>query len=218
MRQKNWHGNCSDRENNKNKEGYQMIIKKAEHVISAAGPSQYPNTGFPEIVLAGRSNVGKSSLINALVNRKGLARVANTPGKTRIINFYNVNDALMIVDLPGYGYAKVSAAEKESWGKLAETYLTTRKQLKMIILLVDIRHEPTRDDQVMFRFIRESGRKCVVVANKADKIRRSELKKHIDKIRATLNLDGSIEILPFSALKKTGVEALWQKIEETLQL
>lgn len=195
-----------------------MIIKKAEHVISAAGPSQYPNTEFPEIVLAGRSNVGKSSLINALVNRKGLARVANTPGKTRIINFYNVNDALMIVDLPGYGYAKVSAAEKESWGKLAETYLTTRKQLKMIILLVDIRHEPTRDDQVMFRFIRESGRKCVVVANKADKIRRSELKKHIDKIRATLNLDGSIEILPFSALKKTGVEALWQKIEETLQL
>lgn len=195
-----------------------MIIKKAEHVISAAGPSQYPNTGFPEIVLAGRSNVGKSSLINALVNRKGLARVANTPGKTRIINFYNVNDALMIVDLPGYGYAKVSAAEKESWGKLAETYLTTRKQLKMIILLVDIRHEPTRDDQVMFRFIRESGRKCVVVANKADKIRRSELKKHIDKIRATLNLDGSIEILPFSAFKKTGVEALWQKIEETLQL
>jgi GTP-binding protein len=195
-----------------------MIIKKAEHVISAAGPSQYPNTGFPEIVLAGRSNVGKSSLINALVNRKGLARVGNTPGKTRIINFYNINDALMIVDLPGYGYAKVSAVEKESWGKLAETYLTTRKQLKIIILLVDIRHEPTRDDQVMLRFIRESGRKFVVVANKADKIGRSGLKKHIDQIRASLNLDENIEILPFSALKKTGVEALWQKIEETLQL
>ena len=195
-----------------------MIIKKAEHVISAAGPSQYPNPGFPEIVLAGRSNVGKSSLINALVNRKGLARVGNTPGKTRIINFYNINDALMIVDLPGYGYAKVSAVEKESWGKLAETYLTTRKQLKIIILLVDIRHEPTRDDQVMLRFIRESGRKFVVVANKADKIGRSGLKKHIDQIRASLNLDENIEILPFSALKKTGVEALWQKIEETLQL
>jgi GTP-binding protein len=195
-----------------------MIIKKAEHVISAAGPSQYPNTGFPEIVLAGRSNVGKSSLINALVNRKGLARVGNTPGKTRIINFYNINDALMIVDLPGYGYAKVSAVEKESWGKLAETYLATRKQLKIIILLVDIRHEPTRDDQVMLRFIRESGRKFVVVANKADKIGRSGLKKHIDQIRASLNLDENIEILPFSALKKTGVEALWQKIEETLQL
>lgn len=124
----------------------------------------------------------------------------------------------MIVDLPGYGYAKVSAVEKESWGKLAETYLTTRKQLKIIILLVDIRHEPTRDDQVMLRFIRESGRKFVVVANKADKIGRSGLKKHIDQIRASLNLDENIEILPFSALKKTGVEALWQKIEETLQL
>ena len=194
-----------------------MIIKKAEHVISAAGPSQYPNTGFRDC--AGRPvQCGKSSLINALVNRKGLARVGNTPGKTRIINFYNINDALMIVDLPGYGYAKVSAVEKESWGKLAETYLTTRKQLKILILLVDIRHEPTRDDQVMLRFIRESGRKFVVVANKADKIGRSGLKKHIDQIRASLNLDENIEILPFSALKKTGVEALWQKIEETLQL
>lgn len=194
-----------------------MIIKKAEHVISAAEPSQYPNTAFPEIALAGRSNVGKSSLINALVNRKGLARVGSTPGMTRIINFYNINDALMLVDLPGYGYAKVSSKERESWGELAETYLNSREQLKVILMLVDIRHEPTSDDQTMLRYIAESGRKCIVVANKADKIGRSQLKMHLDQLRNVLKLDDSIEILPFSALKKTGVEALWQKIEETLQ-
>lgn len=194
-----------------------MIIKKAEHVISAAQPSQYPNTVFPEIALAGRSNVGKSSLINALVNRNGLARVGATPGKTRIINFYNINDALMIVDLPGYGYAKVSSEERKSWGKLAETYLTARKQLKAIIMLVDIRHEPTRDDRLMLEYLRASAMKCIVVANKADKVGRAALKKQIDQIRAALGLDESIEIIPFSALKKTGVEALWQKIEETLR-
>jgi len=194
-----------------------MIIKKAEHVVSAAQPAQYPNTTFPEIALAGRSNVGKSSLVNALVNRKNLARVGSVPGKTRLINFYNINDSLMIADLPGYGYAKVSQAERESWGKLCETYLNTRKQLKAIILLVDIRHAPTRDDQVMLEYIRGSGRKLVVVANKADKIGRSEVKRHTDLIRSTLGLEEGTEIIPFSALKKTGVEALWRRIEETLR-
>lgn len=194
-----------------------MVIKKAEHVISAVQPSQYPNTMFPEIALAGRSNVGKSSLVNALVNRKNLARVGSTPGKTRVINFYNINDSLMIADLPGYGYAKVSLAERENWGKLCETYLNTRKQLKAIILLVDIRHEPSPDDRVMLGYVRESGRKFVVVANKADKVGRSEIKKHMDNIRSALGLDEGVEVLPFSAIKKTGVEALWQKIEEILR-
>ena len=193
-----------------------MIIKKAEHVISAVQPSQYPNTMFPEIALAGRSNVGKSSLVNALVNRKNLARVGNTPGKTRVINFYNINDSIMVSDLPGYGYARVSKAERESWGILCETYLKTRKQLKAIIMLVDIRHEPTPDDQIMVGYIRRLGRKLIVVANKADKIGRSGMKERIDLIRTALDLDEGTEILPFSALKKTGVEALWQKFEEAL--
>jgi len=193
-----------------------MVIKKAEHIISAVGPAQYPDTGLPEIALAGRSNVGKSSLINALVNRNGLARVGSTPGKTRVINFYNINDVLMLVDLPGYGYAKVSAKERQSWSELVETYLTGRKQLKAIVLLVDIRHQPTADDQTMIRFIRESGYIPIVVANKMDKIGRSQLKKQLDLIRTTLGLDESIEIIPFSAVKKTGVEALWQRIEESL--
>jgi len=160
--------------------------------------------------------VGKSSLINALVNRNGLARVGSTPGKTRVINFYNINDVLMLVDLPGYGYAKVSAKERQSWSELVETYLTGRKQLKAIVLLVDIRHQPTADDQTMIRFIRESGYIPIVVANKMDKIGRSQLKKQLDLIRTTLGLDESIEIIPFSAVKKTGVEALWQRIEESL--
>ena len=134
-----------------------MVIKKAEIIISAVEPSQYPNTGWPEIALAGRSNVGKSSLINALVNRKALARVGNTPGKTRIINFYNINDSISLVDLPGYGYAKVSREEKMSWGRLAETYLNSRKNLNMILLLVDIRHDPTPDDVIMMNYIKETA-------------------------------------------------------------
>jgi len=194
-----------------------MIIKKAEHVISAAGPSQYPNTVFPEIVLAGRSNVGKSSLINALVNRKNLARVGSIPGKTRLINFYNINDYMMLVDLPGYGFAKVSQAERESWGKLCETYLNTRKQIKAIIMIVDIRHEPTRDDKVMLQYIRESGKDYVIVANKADKLGKTEIKKQLDMIRKTLEPDEGTEIIPFSAVRKTGVETLWARIEEILK-
>ena len=193
-----------------------MIIKKAEILISAVDPIQYPNLGYPEIALAGRSNVGKSSLINALVNHKGLARVGGTPGKTRIINFYAINDNFMIVDLPGYGYAKVSREERQSWGKLAETYLTTRNALKAIVLLLDIRHEPSEDDKIMMQFIRESGRKLIVVANKSDKLKRAELQKHIDMIRNSLELPEEIEIIPFSAVKKTNVKLLWSKLKEDL--
>ncbi len=194
-----------------------MVIKKAEIIISAVEPSQYPNTGWPEIALAGRSNVGKSSLINALVNRKALARVGNTPGKTRIINFYNINDSISLVDLPGYGYAKVSKEEKKSWGRLAETYLNSRKNLNMILLLVDIRHDPTPDDAIMLNYIKESGREYAVIATKADKINRSEYKKHMNRIRAVLELDKEHEIIAFSALKRMGIDEVWSKIETMLE-
>jgi len=193
-----------------------MIIRKAEFITSAVEPHQYPNLGLPEIALAGRSNVGKSSIINAMVNRNGLAKVGNTPGKTRLINFFNVNDTLLLVDLPGYGYTKVSKEERKSWGSLAETYLNTREHLKIILLLLDIRHEPTEDDALMLEYIRESGRKLIVVANKSDKISRSEQKRHIDRIRNVLNLSSDIDIIPISSLKKTGIEALWERIEMSL--
>lgn len=194
-----------------------MVIKKAEHVISAVDPAQYPKTGWPEIALAGRSNVGKSSVINSLAGRKGLARVGATPGKTRIINFYNINDSIMIVDLPGYGYAKVSKEEKKSWGKLADTYLTTRDALGAIILIVDIRHAPSGDDRLMLDFIKRSGREPIVVANKSDKIGRQELKPSLELIRNTLELPVDFEIIPFSGVKKSGVDALWGKITSILE-
>ncbi|MCX7773134.1 MAG: ribosome biogenesis GTP-binding protein YihA/YsxC [Clostridia bacterium] len=194
-----------------------MIIKKAEHLITAVEPKQYPQTGWPEVALAGRSNVGKSSIINTLVNRKGLARVGNTPGKTRVINFYNVNDSLMLVDLPGYGYAKVSKEERLSWGKLAETYLTSRDKLGMILLLVDIRHDPTEDDEIMMDYIRSSGRACAVVATKSDKIQRSEYKKQIDRIKTVLQLEETIKVIPFSSLKRTGIEEVWNQIETMME-
>jgi len=194
-----------------------MLIKKAEIITSAVNPAQYPNTGWPEIALAGRSNVGKSSLINSLVNRKALARTGNTPGMTRIINFYNVNDSITLVDLPGYGYAKVSRQERETWGQLAETYLNSRENLKMILLLVDIRHDPTPDDAIMLNYIRESGRDYAIIATKADKINRSEYKRHMDRIKDVLGLDNEHEIIAFSSAKRIGIEKIWSKIETVLE-
>lgn len=194
-----------------------MIIKKAEFMITAVEPAQYPINGWSEIALTGRSNVGKSTLINTLVNRKSLARVGNTPGKTRVINFYNINDELMLVDLPGYGFAKVSKEEKKSWGRLAETYLTTRDSIKMIFLLVDIRHEPSDDDVTMLNYIRESGRTVAVIATKADKLNRSEYKKQIDMIRTVLCLDEGTPVIPFSALKKIGIQEVWSNVETIMK-
>jgi GTP-binding protein len=194
-----------------------MIIKKAEFIITAVEPKQYPDNGWPEIALAGRSNVGKSSLINSLLNRKSLARVGNTPGKTRVVNFYNVNDELMLVDLPGYGYAKVSKEEKKTWGNLTETYLMGRKSLKAILLLVDIRHEPTDDDCIMMNYIRESGRRTAVIATKADKLNRPEYKKQIDMIRTVLYLDAETEVVPFSSLKRIGIADVWSATENLLK-
>lgn len=195
-----------------------MIVKKAEFIISAVEPSQYPYDGWPEVAFVGRSNVGKSSIINALTNRKSLARVGSTPGKTRLINFFNINDRLLFVDLPGYGYAKVSKEEKKAWGDLAETYLNTRKNLGLILMLVDIRHEPTDDDMIMVNYIKASGRKMAVVATKSDKIGRGEYNKQISMIRKVLSVDENTPVIPFSSIKRTGIDEVWSTIETILEL
>jgi GTP-binding protein len=190
-----------------------MIIKKADIEAVAVAPSQYPQTGYPEVALAGRSNVGKSSLINSLVNRKALARISGTPGKTRTINFYNINDGLYLVDLPGYGYAKVSKEEKEKWGAMIEGYLFKREPLKLVALLVDIRHEPTGDDRLMFQWMKSTGCPMVVVATKADKLSRNQMFKSISVIKKALGMEANDLFVAFSSETKQGREELWDIIE-----
>lgn len=177
-----------------------------------ARKEQYPTKGFPEIAFVGKSNVGKSSLINGLINRKKLARTSQNPGKTQTINFYNVEEKLYFVDLPGYGYAKISKAERERWGKMIEDYLHQREYLKLVVLLVDIRHEPSNNDQLMADWIIQMGYKPLIIATKADKIKRSQLNKHVAIIRKALQLEKDIKIVPFSAMTKQGKEHIWQEI------
>lgn len=188
-----------------------MKIRSSEIVMSAVNRSQYPAEDIPEIAFVGRSNVGKSSTINTLLNRRNFARVSQTPGKTRTINFYLINEEFFFVDLPGYGYAKISKTEKATWGKIMETYLTGRNELCAIFLLVDIRHEPTDDDKAMYEWIKHFGYDCVVIATKSDKISRGQYQKHFSVIRKKLGLKDE-KILPISSLKKTGVDELWQEI------
>lgn len=190
-----------------------MIIKKCELLITAARKEQYPDTTVPELAFAGKSNVGKSSMINALLNRKSLARTSSSPGKTQTINFYNVNDVLNFVDLPGYGYAKVSKTEKEKWGKMIETYLSTREQLKEVILLVDIRHEPNANDIQMYDWIKSYGYTGYVIATKADKISKSQRIKQINVIKKTLNVDDINLITAFSSSEKLNVDKVWELFE-----
>ena len=151
-----------------------MKVTSSEIVISAVKPDQYPESDLPEFALAGRSNVGKSSFINKMLNRRGLARISSKPGKTQTLNFYLINEILHFVDVPGYGYAKVSKKEREAWGKMIETYLTNREQLKAVVLIVDLRHPPTRDDVMMYNFLKHYEIPCVVIATKADKIPKSK--------------------------------------------
>lgn len=195
-----------------------MIIKKAEHVITAVKPNQYPATGYSEIAFAGRSNVGKSSIINALVNRKSLARVGATPGKTRQINFYNVNDAFYLVDLPGYGFANVSKDMKASWENIIETYLYSRKEnnLKLVALLVDIRHSPSKDDITMHQWLRGFGLGTLIIATKADKISRSQINLRVNDIKKVLQLTNTDIVIPFSSEKRIGIEAVWGEIDRKL--
>ena len=189
-----------------------MKIRSSEIEVSAIRKEQYPKEGLPEIALVGRSNVGKSSATNALLNRRNFARTSQTPGKTRTINFYKINNEFYFVDLPGYGYAKVSKSEKDKWGVIMERYLQDREELCAIFLLVDIRHEPTNDDVMMYEWIKHFGYNCVVIATKADKISRGQYQKHISIIRKKLQLEKDEKVIPLSASKKTGVEDVWNEI------
>lgn len=185
-----------------------MIIKSSEFVISAVKRAQYPKDERAEIAFVGRSNVGKSSIINAITNRKKLARVSQTPGKTRLINFFIINDDFYLVDLPGYGYAKVSKQEKESWGKTIETYLCDREELKRVVLLVDSRHKPTADDIMMHEWIKHYGYDIIVVATKSDKLSNNELAKSRKIIRETLKLNKEDKLYFFSSVNKKGRDEL----------
>lgn len=194
-----------------------MIIKKAELEAVAVKPDQYPPDTIAEIAFAGRSNVGKSSLLNLLTGRKSLARVSGSPGKTRTINFYRINDRFRIVDLPGYGYAKVSRSVTENWGAMMENYLEGRKNLKRVVQLVDIRHAPSAQDVQMYQYLRYYGLAGIVVATKADKVSRNELPKCINQIRKALQLETEDLVIPVSALKRTGYETLLEEIEKLLE-
>lgn len=193
-----------------------MVIKSAELETVCGVTSKLPNNQELEIAFAGKSNVGKSSLINGLLNRKALARTSSQPGKTQTINFYKINDAFYFVDLPGYGYAKVSATEREKWGKMIERYLNTSEKLVLVFLLIDIRHEPSANDKMMYDWILQSGFTPVIIATKADKIKRSQLQKNLKIIRTKLEMEKSDLIFPFSALSKQGKDEIWNYIERLL--
>lgn len=195
-----------------------MNFQKVDFLISAAAPKDFPGKRLPEIAFAGKSNVGKSSLINGLMNRKALARTSAQPGKTQTINFYNVNDEVFLVDLPGYGYAKVSQTIKEKWGKLIEKYLNTSKQLKAVFLLVDIRHEPSANDIHMYEWVVANGYYPIIIATKADKLNRSQLPKHVKQIRVGLNVVKDTPIIPYSAVTKQGRDEIWELIEYFMTL
>lgn len=190
-----------------------MNVTKAEFVISAVGPAQYPADALPEIALAGRSNVGKSSLINRMINRKNLARTSSQPGKTQTLNFYRIQDKLYFVDLPGYGYAKVSRTERARWGKFIESYLTKRSELKLLIHLIDLRHPPTADDVAMYEWAKHIGLNVCVAATKADKISKGSWLKHVKVIKQDLQFDPADRLVVFSAETGTGKEELWSIIE-----
>ena len=190
-----------------------MDIRNAKYELTAVKPEQYPVSSLPEVALVGRSNVGKSSFINALVRQKNLARVAGTPGKTRTINFYNIDQAFYLVDLPGYGYARVSKAEKATWQGLIETYLYSREQLRLIIMLVDIRHAPSPEDKLMYEWLINQGRVSLVVATKLDKLGRSQVNANLQEIQATLKMNASTSLVPFSAVSGAGREEVWQQIK-----
>ncbi len=194
-----------------------MEIKQSEFITSAVTPKQYPEENRLEIAFVGRSNVGKSSIINSLTNRKSLAKVSGTPGKTRLINFFLINNTFHLVDLPGYGYAKVSKTEKQSWGKIIEDYLLKRPQLKKVVLLVDSRHKPSEDDILMYKWIKHYGHITLVVATKKDKLKKSEIPKSEKLIRETLELSKDEKIMFFSSLNKEGREELLEELFSELE-
>lgn len=190
-----------------------MVIKKVNLDIVIGVTSAVPETMYPEIAFAGKSNVGKSSLINALMNRKSYARTSSQPGKTQTINYYNINDAMFLVDLPGYGYANANQAVKAKWGKMVERYLKTSTQLKQIFLLIDIRHDPSANDKMMYDWIIANGYRPVIIATKLDKIKRSQTEKQIKAVRTGLNLQKEDILIAVSSETKQGIENLWSAID-----
>lgn len=193
-----------------------MLIKNPKFQISAVGPKQYPTNNLPEIVLVGKSNVGKSSFINTMINRKKLARTSSEPGKTRHINFYNMDDLFYFVDLPGYGYSKMSKAEQDKVGKFIEEYLFTRKEISLIIFLVDIRHTPTANDKLMYNYIINSGLPFIIIANKSDKIAITKVNDSMSDIIKAFSLESNATLLPFSSERKIYTEAVWEELEKYL--
>jgi GTP-binding protein len=193
-----------------------MNVNNVSLEAVAVKKAQYPEMGMPEVAFAGKSNVGKSSLINCMINRKALARTSQNPGKTRTINFYNVEDELYFVDLPGYGYARAAKSEIEKWGKMIEDYLIKREELRAIILLVDIRHEPGENDKMMYDWLKHYGHDIVIVATKSDKLKRSQLPKHKKMLSQAFGLSSEDILIPFSSENKSGKDELWSVIENKI--
>lgn len=193
-----------------------MKVHNVEMVISAVRPDQYPEDGLPEFALAGRSNVGKSSFINRMIGRKALARISSKPGKTQTLNFYKIEEQLFFVDVPGYGYAKVSKTEREAWGKMIERYITGREELKAVVQIVDLRHPPTADDRMMYDFLKHYSIPCIVIATKADKIPKGKWDKHKKVVKETLDMDKNDSLIVFSSEKGIGFEEAWRTIENKM--
>lgn len=191
-----------------------MKVHKSELVISAVSPKQYPEGGLPEIALAGRSNVGKSSFINSLLARKNLARTSSKPGKTRTLNFYNIEDRFLFVDVPGYGYAKVSKSERAAWGEMMEEYLKSRDVLKAAFMIIDFRHEPTKDDIAMYDYLKFHELPVVIIATKADKITKNKRPRHLKRVKETLQLKPEDQTVVFSAETAQGKDEAWRAIEQ----
>lgn len=194
-----------------------MLVKNPKFEISAVGPKQYPKNGLPEIVLVGKSNVGKSSFVNTMINRKKLARTSSEPGKTRQINFYNIDEKFYFVDLPGYGYSKMSKKEQEQVGKFIEEYLFHRKEISLIVFLVDIRHSPTANDRLMYNYIISSGLPFIILANKADKIAVTKVSDAVLTLQKSLNPIGDITTLPFSSERKIYKDDVWNILDKYIQ-
>lgn len=193
-----------------------MVIKKVNLDIVIGVTSAIPQTELPEVAFAGKSNVGKSSLINALMNRKSYARTSSQPGKTQTINYYNINDTMFLVDLPGYGYANANQQVKAKWGKMVEKYLKVSKQLRQVFLLIDIRHDPSANDKMMYDWIVANGYHPVIIATKLDKLKRSQIPKHVKAVRTGLGLEKDDILIPVSSQTKQGIPELWETIEQYL--
>lgn len=194
-----------------------MKIKNSSFVISAVAKTQYPEDALPEFAFAGRSNVGKSSLINMLLNRRGLAKTSSTPGKTQLVNFYDIDGLFRLVDLPGYGFAKVSKTQKASWGKIIDTYLNTRQNLIEVFQLVDIRHKPSNEDKEMYEWIRGGGFNGIVLATKSDKMSKNQVAQQLKMIRKELNMDEDAVIIPVSATERAGKYDVWDVINDLFE-